>query len=89
MKRLIVRKDSAYRQAEFARRKSVDLGGVRTGMVSREDLILSKLLWARDAKSELQMRDVQALLEDSVDQAYLSEWVLKLGVDQMLAAVQK
>ena len=58
MKRLIVRKDSAYRQAEFARRKSVDLGGVRTGMVSREDLILSKLLWARDAKSELQMRDV-------------------------------
>jgi len=89
VKRLIVRKDSAYRQVEFARRKSVDLGGVRTWMVSREDLILSKLLWARDAKSELQMRDVQALLEDSVDQAYLNEWVLKLAVDQMLAAVQR
>jgi len=58
-------------------------------MASREDLILSKLLWARDASSELQMRDVQALLEDSVDQAYLNEWVLKLAVDQMLAAVQK
>ena len=58
-------------------------------MASREDLILSKLLWARDAKSELQMRDVQALLEDSVDQAYRNEWASKLGLGPMLAAVQK
>ncbi|EQD40054.1 hypothetical protein B1A_16610 [mine drainage metagenome] len=75
--------------AHCGRRKSVDLGAARTGMASREDPILSTLLWARDAKSELQMRDVQALLEDSVDQAYLNEWVLKLGLDPMLAAVQK
>ncbi len=85
---LIVRKDSAYRQVEFARRKSVDLGGVHTWLVSREDLILSKLLWARDANSELQMRDVQALLEEPVDQAYLNEWAPKLGVDRMLTAVR-
>ena len=85
---LIVRNDSAYRQVEFARRKSVDLGGVHTWLVSREDLILSKLLWARDANSELQMRDVQARLEEPVDQAYLNEWAPKLGVDRMRAAVR-
>ncbi len=85
---LIVRNDSAYRQVEFARRKSVDLGGVHTWLVSREDLILSKLLWARDANPELQMRDVQARLEEPVDQAYLNEWAPKLGVDRMRAAVR-
>ncbi len=50
--------------------------------------VLTKLLWARDANSALQMRDVQALLEDPVDQAYLNEWAPKLGVEPMLTAVR-
>ena len=54
---LIVLQDSPYRQAEFARRKPIELAGVPTWIVSREDLILSKLVWAGDAHSELQMRD--------------------------------
>ena len=43
-------------------------------IVSREDLILSKLLWARDSESELQLRDVKSLLEDTSDQEYLKSW---------------
>lgn len=75
---------SEYRQVEFARHKPVDLAGVRTWIVSREDLILSKLVWARDADSELQMRDVHTLIDDPVDWAYLAAWAPKLGVAQML-----
>ena len=37
---LIVRKSAEYRQLELARRQRVELGGVRTWIVSREDLIL-------------------------------------------------
>lgn len=41
----IVLKSDAYRQEEFARRKQIGLGDFQTWIVSREDLILSKLHW--------------------------------------------
>jgi hypothetical protein len=46
---LIVRKNSEYRQTEVERRKSVEFAGISTWITSREDLILSKLVWARDS----------------------------------------
>lgn len=62
---LIVRKGSEYRQVEFARRQPVQMHGVKSWIVSREDLILSKLVWAKDSGSELQRRDVRSLLDES------------------------
>lgn len=76
-------------QVEFARRKAVDLAGVSTWITAREDLILSKLVWARDANSELQKRDVKTLLDDSVDWTYLRQWAPQLGVGDLLAEVTK
>ena len=58
----IVRKDTPYRAAEFERRRRVPMPGFEAWIVSREDLILSKLAWAKDSGSELQRRDVAALL---------------------------
>ena len=49
---LIVRKNTEYRHAEFERRKLVEFAGISTWITSREDLILSKLVWARDSGSE-------------------------------------
>jgi hypothetical protein len=80
----IVRKSSEYRKVEFARRQAVQLGAVETWIVSREDLILSKLVWARDSRSELQRRDVCALLDEHVDRAYLEHWAERLGVKDLL-----
>ena len=82
----VVRKSSEYRRLEFERRALVQLAGVRTWIVSREDLILSKLVWARDAASELQLRDVRALLQGAVDADYLSRWAAELGVSAQLQA---
>ena len=81
---MIVRKSTPYRELEFSRRASGKLGGVSTWLVSREDLILSKLIWARESGSELQFRDVQALLKDTVDREYLSQWAADLGVSELL-----
>jgi hypothetical protein len=67
----------------------VKLAGVSTWITSREDLILSKLVWAREANSELQRRDVRTLLDDSVDWPYLRQWAAKLGVNDTLEEVSK
>ncbi len=86
---LIVRKGAEYRQIEFARRQPVDLAGVQTWIVTREDLILSKLVWAHATQSELQMRDVRQLMGERVDIDYLHRWAPVLGVAELLEQVNK
>jgi hypothetical protein len=81
---LIVRKASEYRQTEFARRQRVALGSVQTWVVSREDLILSKLEWSRESRSEQQARDIRDLLQGPIDRPYLRRWAAVLGVDARL-----
>lgn len=81
---IVIRKDEPFRRGEFARRARVTLSGADAWIVSKEDLILSKLVWARDAESELQRRDVRNLLGSTVDLAYLRTWAPRLGVDDLL-----
>jgi predicted nucleotidyltransferase len=80
----IVRKDDPYRREEFSRKQRVTIGDFETWIVSLEDLILSKLHWARDSRSELQLRDVRNLLRLDCDHDYLRSRANTLGVDQML-----
>jgi hypothetical protein len=82
----IVRKDTAYRGREFERRKRVQMPGFEAWIVSREDLILSKLAWAKESGSELQLRDVRALLAAQVDEAYLQSCADELWVAELLAS---
>lgn len=81
----IVRKDEEYRLAEFERRRTVDLGGFSASLVSPEDLILSKLLWARATGSEVQMRDARELAAiPDLDWGYLRSWASRLSVAEDL-----
>lgn len=81
---LIPRREGDYRLAEFERRRRVDFAGVGLWIASREDLVLSKLEWARESGSELQMRDVRQLLEGPLDSAYLNSWAHRLGLEALL-----
>jgi hypothetical protein len=82
---LIVRKSSEFRQVEFARRKPIAIAGIRTWIVSCEDLILSKLVWARESNSEMQRRDIhQLLVAAPVDLDYIRKWAPGLGVAMLL-----
>ncbi|MBK7145818.1 MAG: hypothetical protein IT478_15995 [Xanthomonadales bacterium] len=83
---LIVRKNDDYRREEFARRHAVRFGTVDLWIASREDLILSKLVWALESNSELQRRDVRALAQGDVDREYLHRWAPRLGVAVALEA---
>lgn len=86
---LIVRKAAEYRQVEFARRARVAFAGVETWIASREDLILSKLVWSLETDSELQRRDVRVLLEDPLDREYLEKWAKRLDVFPLLQAIRE
>jgi hypothetical protein len=81
---LIIRRSTEYRRLEFERRRYVPFGSIHTWIVSREDLILSKLVWARDSGSELQRRDVRQLLSGQIEMDYLSRWAQALGVTALL-----
>ena len=78
----IVRKESEYRRTEFLRRKQVTIDGQIVSIVAPEDLILSKLDWAKDSYSEMQINDVRNLIngEQPLDQEYLLQWVNQLGL---------
>jgi hypothetical protein len=76
----IIRKQDEYRLAEFARRQRIKIQDFQTWIVSKEDLILSKLFWAKDSQSELQLRDVKNLVASGYDRAYIEHWTQPLGL---------
>jgi len=69
---LIVPGDDDFQRHEFARRRRHDLGGRSVWVISKEDLILSKLAWAAPTESALQLRDVRKLVASGADEAYLA-----------------
>lgn len=79
----IVRKQSEYRLTEFNRRQRIKIEDFETWIASKEDLILSKLFWAKDSHSELQLRDVKNLISTGCDQAYIQRWTQELGVTNL------
>jgi hypothetical protein len=83
----IIRKNTEYRKTEFQRRKKIYISGIEAFIVSIEDLIISKLLWARDSHSELQIRDITNLLKEEIDKEYISNWVRKLNIDDFFKEV--
>ncbi len=85
----IVRKDDEYRRTEISRRQRVEIESFSTWIVSKEDLILSKLVWAKDSRSELQLGDVRNLIATGFDLAYVESWAGSLGVAKLLAEVQE
>ena len=81
---LIVRNDDEFQRHEFARRQRHELGGSSAWVISKEDLILSKLVWAAPTESAFQLRDVRKLLASGAEEAYLRQWSVRLGVDALL-----
>jgi hypothetical protein len=76
----IIRKQNPYRLNEFARRQRIKIGDFETWIVSKEDLILSKLFWAKDSRSEQQLGDVKNLLGSGCDRPYIEHWTAELGL---------
>jgi len=81
----IVRKPSVYNKTAFSRRKKVLIKDSSMWFISPEDLVISKMSWAKDSRSEMQLKDVHNLLitVDGLDVKYIENWVSKLGLEQV------
>src|SRR4029434_9701858 len=80
----IIRKSSEYRRIEFERRQKISIVDFTTFIVSKEDLIISKLSWAKDSHSEIQLGDVKNLLATGYDAGYLQRWTRELELVNLL-----
>ncbi len=69
-----------YRLTEFNRRQRIKFEDFKTWVVSKEDLIISKLHWSRKSRSQRHLRDVQNLIATGYDTAYVERWTRALGV---------
>jgi hypothetical protein len=83
----IIRKNQEYRILEFNNRKKMKLEDQEVSVVSLEDLIISKLYWAKDSFSEMQIKDIVSLIDLDFDMDYVEEWCTRLGLDLILRRV--
>lgn len=79
----IIRKNSPYRRAEFERRQRITIENFSMWITSKEDLIISKLWWAKDSHSDLQLRDVRNLAGTGCDVDYIERWTRELGLHNL------
>jgi hypothetical protein len=89
---LIVRKSREFSRTEFARRQRVTFEGLDLYVASAEDVLLSKLEWARLGDSARQLEDAAGLLrrrESELDRSYLEHWVEQLGLRKQWEAARR
>ena len=81
----IIKKSSAYQQGAFSRRKQVLIEQSLIWIISAEDLIISKLMWAKDSHSEIQLRDVGNMIGTvrNLDLKYIESWIRELDLEQI------
>lgn len=80
----IVKKKTDYEELKFRRRILVTVDGIDLFIISKEDLIISKLQWARNSHSEFQLRDVRNLVATAYDRDYVAQWAEELSVMHLL-----
>ncbi|TSA25971.1 MAG: hypothetical protein D4R67_08920 [Bacteroidetes bacterium] len=77
----IIRKDTEYRRLEFSRKTLKIIENVQVWMVSPEDLVISKLEWIQQLKSERQIQDIRMLMAlAGLDVDYIRHWCKKLNL---------
>lgn len=81
----VVRKNDEFQMEVFSNRKRVNYAGYfDVWIIGKEGLILSKLNWAKNTRSEMQMRDVASILRNGYDENYVRKWAKKLGIEDLL-----
>jgi len=85
----IVKKQDPFEIEKFERKRRTKIGETEFWVISKEDLILSKLKWASGSHSERQFEDIQRLLESGVDDEFISEKIDQIGLDSVWQAFEE
>jgi len=82
----IIRKKEEYRITGFERKQKIRLTDFDIYIVSKEDLIISKLIWFKESNLELQKKDIKNLLNSGYDSDYLLNWIQRLDLTKQYQA---
>lgn len=75
-----------FTQSRIARRSRLDVLGVMAWVATPEDVVLAKLRWRLESRSEQQWRDcVEIVAVNDMDVPYLHSWAARLGISTDLA----
>jgi hypothetical protein len=85
--------DGPFDRSRFARRREVDVLGMKLQVSTPEDTILQKLKWARlSGGSEKQFLDALRVYEvqfDGLDREHLRHWVRELEIEDLYQRLQE
>ena len=71
----------AFESSRLDRRVKLTILGVDTWVATPEDVVLSKLLWRAQTRSEVQWRDcIEVAASQKLDTIYLRSWAERLGI---------
>jgi hypothetical protein len=71
----ILRNNDFYEQFKFQNRKKAIFEGVELWIISKEDLVLSKIRWIQELESEKQKSDIRNLLStEALNMEYVLKW---------------
>lgn len=79
----VLKKSTEFQRNTFERREKTDFYGKEIWIISRDDLIISKLWWAKDSVSEKQLTDVKNLMRNGFDIEYIKKWTQQLKLEDL------
>jgi hypothetical protein len=88
----IIRKSRMFSRTEFDRRQAAQFLGLELAIATVEDVIVSKLEWAKRGGSQRQLEDVAELVRrrgSELDTGYLMRWIEALGLRQQWEAAER
>lgn len=81
----ILRQHTPFDASRFARRQVVEIAGVRLQTASPEDILLTKLWWAKLGESDRQLDDAAGIIHvqgSNLDLEYVERWVAVLELER-------
>ena len=77
--------EDAFTQSRIARRVRTEVLGIETWIAAPEDVVLAKLRWRLESRSEVQWRDcVEIAAINDLDVSYMHRWASALGIQDDL-----
>lgn len=85
----VLKKSTDFQKRAFERREKTDFYGREIWIISKDDLIVSKLWWAKDSLSEKQLTDVKNLMRNGFDKDYIKNWTDKLKISDLFKKCER
>jgi len=90
---VMISRGDEFDQSRFLRvRRLLPLEDTEITFASPEDVILKKMAFYRDGRSEKHLRDIAGILKissDALDLTYIEAWAKKLGLEEIWGAFRK